>query len=61
MWLAWRKGEGGRSGVRVPAWELCREEECVGGLGFCFCFFNFIFYVFIFGCVGSSLLRAGFL
>ena len=34
----------------------------IGELFICFIIYKFIyFYLFIFGCVGSSLLRAGFL
>ena len=35
--------------------------KCLGGCLCTHCFFIIIFYLFIFGCVGSSLLHMGFL
>ena len=36
--------------------------DCMVALSLVFCFNKFIyFFIFTFGCVGSSLLRAGFL
>ena len=52
-----RQWELGSRKIKHASWNI--TEVQMSSVVFCSCFFNF--YLFIFGCVGSSLLRAGFL